>query len=47
VTFTKKTLKAIKKALRARKKLVATVVVTSKDSASKLTRKTVKITIKG
>lgn len=46
VKFTKKTLKAIKKALRARKKLVATVVVTSKDSASKVTRKTLKITIK-
>jgi hypothetical protein len=46
VKFTKKTLKAIKKALRARKNLVATVVVTSKDSASKVTRKTLKITIK-
>jgi len=46
VKFTKKTLKAIKKALRARKNLVATVVVTSKDSASKVTRKTLKITIR-
>jgi hypothetical protein len=46
VKFTKKTLKAIKKALRARKKLVATVVLTSKDSASKVTRKTLRITIK-
>jgi hypothetical protein len=46
VKFTKKTLKAITKALRARKNLVATVVVTSKDSASKVTRKTLKITIK-
>jgi hypothetical protein len=46
VKFTKKTLKAIKKALRARKNLVATVVVTTKDSASKVTRKTLKITIK-
>ena len=46
VKFTKKTLKAITKALRARKKLVATVVVTSKDSASKVTRKTLKITIR-
>ena len=46
VKFTKKTLKAIKKALQARKKLVATVVVTSKDSASKVTRKTLKITIR-
>jgi hypothetical protein len=46
VKFTKKTLKAITKALRARKNLVATVVVTSKDSASKVTRKTLKITIR-
>jgi hypothetical protein len=46
VKFTKKTLKAITKALRARKKLVATVVVTSKDSASKATRKTLRITIR-
>ena len=46
VKFTKKTLKAITKALRARKKLVATVVVTSKDSASKVSRKTLKITIR-
>jgi hypothetical protein len=46
VKFTKKTLKAITKALQARKKLVATVVVTSKDSASKVTRKTLKITIR-
>jgi uncharacterized cupredoxin-like copper-binding protein len=46
VKFTKKTLKAIKKALQARKNLVATVVVTSKDSASKSTRKTLKITIR-
>ena len=47
VKFTTKTLKAIKKALRARNKLVATVVLTSKDSASKVTRKTLKITIRG
>jgi hypothetical protein len=46
VKFTKKTLKAIKKALQARKKLVATVVVTTKDSASKTSRKTLKITIR-
>jgi hypothetical protein len=46
VKFTKKTLKAIKKALQARKKLVATVVVTVKDSASKTSRKTLKITIR-
>jgi Calx-beta domain len=46
VAFTKKTLAAIKKALRARKNLVATVVVTTKDSASKVSRKTLKITIK-
>jgi hypothetical protein len=46
VKFTKKTLAAIKKALRARKKFVATVVVTTKDSASKVSRKTVKITIR-
>jgi hypothetical protein len=46
VKFTKKTLKAIKKALQARKKLVATVVVTSKDSASNVARKTLKITIR-
>jgi hypothetical protein len=46
VTFTKKTLKAIKKALQARKKFVATVVVTTKDSASKVSRKTLKITIR-
>lgn len=47
VKFTKKTLKAIKKALRTRnKKLVATVVVSTRDSASKVTRKTLKITIR-
>lgn len=46
VKFTKKTLKAIKKALQARKKLVATLVVTTRDSASKVSRKTLKITIK-
>ena len=46
VTFTKKTLKAIKKALRARKKLVATVVVTERDSASKTKKRTLKITIR-
>jgi hypothetical protein len=46
VKFTKKTLAAIKKALQARKKLVATVVATSKDSASKATRKTLRITIR-
>jgi hypothetical protein len=47
VKFTKKTLKAISKALRSRKSLVATIVVTSTDSASHVTRKTLKITIKG
>ena len=47
VKFTKKTLAAIKKALRARnKKLVATVIVTTRDSASKVNHKTLKITIK-
>jgi hypothetical protein len=46
VKFTKKTLAAIKKALLARKKLVATVIATSKDSASKATRKTLRITIR-
>jgi hypothetical protein len=46
VKFTKKTLKAIKKALRARKTLVATVVVTERDSASRLKRRTLKITIR-
>jgi Calx-beta domain len=47
VKFTKKALAAIKKALQARKKFAAAVVVTSKDSSSKVSRKTVKITIKG
>ena len=46
VKFTKKTLAAIKKALRARKNLVATVVVTGTDSAAKVSRKTLKITIR-
>jgi len=46
VKFTKKTLKAMKKALQARKKFVATVVVTTRDSASKVSRKTLKITIR-
>jgi hypothetical protein len=46
VKFTKKTLKAITKALRARNKLVATVTVSTRDSASKVTRKTLKITIR-
>jgi hypothetical protein len=46
VKFTKKTLKAIKKALQARKKLVATVVVTERDSASKVKHRTLKITIR-
>jgi hypothetical protein len=46
VTFTKKTLAAIRKALRARKQLVATVVVTERDSASTLERRTLKITIR-
>lgn len=46
VKFTKRTLEAINKALRAHKKLVASVVVTTKDSASKTTRKTLKITIR-
>src|SRR3954447_11088641 len=47
VKFTKKTLKAMKKALRARKSFVANVLVTTKDSASKVQRKTLKITIRG
>jgi hypothetical protein len=47
VSFSKKTLKAIKKAIRAHKSFVATVVVTAKDSASKSSRKTLKITIRG
>ena len=46
VKFTKKTLKAITKALRARKQLVATIVVTTRDSASKVSRKTLKVTIR-
>lgn len=46
VTFTKKTLKAITEALRARNQLVATITVTTRDSASKVTRKTLKITIR-
>ena len=46
VKFTKKTLKAISKALRAHKKLVATVVVTTRDSASNVKHKTLKITIR-
>src|SRR4051794_40005940 len=46
VKFTKKTLKAIKKALQTRNKLVATVVITSRDAASKVHRKTLKITIR-
>lgn len=46
VKFTKKTLKAITKALRARKQLVATIVVTTRDSASKVSHKTLKVTIR-
>src|SRR4029078_10625792 len=46
VKFTKKTLKAIKKALEAHKKFVATDVVKTQDSASNTARKTLKITIK-
>ncbi|MFL5893566.1 MAG: Calx-beta domain-containing protein [Thermoleophilaceae bacterium] len=47
VKFTKKTLKAIKKALRARSKpLVATVTVTELDASSVSKRRTVKITIR-
>lgn len=47
VRFTKKSLAAVKKALRARnKKLVATLVVTTRDSASKVSHKTLKITIR-
>ena len=46
VKFTKKTLKAISKALKAHKKLVATVVVTTRDSASNVKHKTLKITIR-
>jgi hypothetical protein len=47
VSFSKKTLAAIKKAIRAHKSFVATVVVTAKDSASKTSRRTLKITIRG
>jgi hypothetical protein len=46
VQFTKKTLNAITKALRARKNLVATVVVTERISASTVKQHTLKITIK-
>jgi Calx-beta domain len=46
VKFTKKTLKAITKALQARKRLVATVVVTERDSASKVKHRTLRITIR-
>lgn len=47
VKFTKRTLKAIKKALQARnKKLVATVVVTEQDSSSVSKRRTMKITVR-
>jgi hypothetical protein len=46
VKFTKRTLKAIKKALEAHKKLVATVVVTERDAASNVKRRTLKITIR-
>jgi Calx-beta domain len=46
VRFSKRTLKAISKALRARTKLVATVTVTARDSASHVTRKTLKITLR-
>jgi hypothetical protein len=45
VKFTKKTLKAITKALRARKNLVATVVVSERISAWQVKRHTLKITI--
>jgi hypothetical protein len=47
VSFSKKTLAAIKVALRAHKKFVATVVITAKDSASKSSRRTLKVTIRG
>jgi len=46
VKFTKKTLKAIKKALQARKKLQAAVVFTERDSASKVSRRTLKVTVR-
>jgi hypothetical protein len=46
VKFTKKTLKAIKKALQARKSLVATVVISERDAASNLKKRTLKITIR-
>jgi hypothetical protein len=46
VKFSKKTLKAISKALKAHKKLVATVIVTERDSASKVKHRTLKITIR-
>jgi hypothetical protein len=46
VKFSKKTLKAISKALKAHKKLVASVIVTERDSASKIKHRTLKITIR-
>jgi len=46
VKFTKKTLKAIKKALRARKRLVATVIVTERAGTSAAKKRTLKITIR-
>jgi Calx-beta domain len=46
VKFTKKTLKAIKKALRARKRLVATVVVIERDASSVSKKRTVTVTVR-
>ena len=46
VKFAKKTLKAIQKALRARKRLVATVVVTARTGTAPAGKRTLKITIK-
>src|SRR5213076_2513759 len=46
VKFTKKTLKAIKKALQARNRLVATVVVIERDASSVSKKRTVKVTVR-
>jgi len=46
VKFTKKTLKAIKKALRSRKRLVATVIVTERVGSAPAQKRTLKITIR-
>jgi Calx-beta domain len=46
VKFTKKTLKAIRKALRARKRLVATVVVSERVGSAPAQKRTLRITIR-